>query len=136
MRIGVAFLGLALGTTSAMSASIEAKIPFEFLIGDKTLPPAAYVVETASDIGASVLRIRAKDTGERTMFDTDQMPEKDDPKAIELVFEKQGDKVYLMEVWGVVDSGRGVKHIVDGQLLKRATGERQRITAIRVVDGT
>ena len=136
-HVVVAFLSVTLGSTVASSAPIEAKIPFEFRIGDKTLPPAEYLVETASDTGPSVLRIRAKDTGERTMFDTDQLSEKQDPKAIELVFEKVGDKTYLMEVWGVTDSGRGVKHIVDGQLLKRATdASRERITAIRIVDGT
>jgi hypothetical protein len=70
------------------------------------------------------------------MLDTDQLPAKDDPEAVTLVFDKIGDKLYLMEVWGVGNSGRGVKHIVDGEVLARGSEEsRQRVAATRVSTG-
>ena len=126
---------LVLGSTQAL-ASIQARIPFEFVIGDKVLPPAEYVVETASGSEPSVLRIRTMTGSERVMFDTNQIPEKEDPKMIELVFATMGDKTYLTEVWGVTDSGRAVKHLVDGQPLEPAPeASKQHITAVRMVDG-
>ena len=136
LHVAVALLGFGLGTTSALSAPIEANVPFEFLVGDKLLPPADYIIETASGSEPSVLLIKEKKSGERTMVDTEEISKKEDPRAISLIFDKVGDKVYLMEVWGVTDSGRGVKHMVDGRPLKAASdASRQRITAIHIVDG-
>ena len=135
LHVVVGLLGLALASTSAFAVAIEAKIPFAFVIGDKTLPPNDYIFELAGDQQPNVLSVRAKDSGERSMFDTKQIPEKEDPKAFELVFDKFGDKTYLMEVWGVTDSGREVKHMVDGKPLEVAKeASRQRITAITIVD--
>jgi hypothetical protein len=114
---------------------IQAKIPFEFTIGDKTFPSDEYIFDLAGSQQPHVLSIRAKNSGERTMFDTEQIPGIENPRGIDLVFDRVGDKTYLMEVWGVTDSGRGVKHVVDGQVVKRASdASRQHIRAVRVVD--
>jgi len=131
----LAILGLVLGSTQALavSGSIQAEIPFEFAIGNKVLPPARYIVDVASGTGPGVLTIRTMESGERVMFDTDQMPEKADPKTVELVFDTEGEKTYLTEVWGVTDSGRAVKHLVDGHPLDRAPeASRRHVTAVRV----
>jgi hypothetical protein len=46
-----------------------------------------------------------------------------------------GDKTYLTEVWGVVDSGRAVKHLVDGHPVERvAQASRQHVAAVRIGD--
>ena len=135
LPVAAAILGLVLGGTQARAASIQTEVPFEFVIGNKVLPPATYIVETANGTEPSVLTIRAKENGDRMMFDTNQMPEKADPKAIELVFDTIGDKTYLAEVWGVTDSGREVKHIVDGHLVARPSeASRRHVTALRIVD--
>jgi hypothetical protein len=136
LHVLVALASAALGSTLALSSPIEAKIPFEFRIGDKVFPPNEYIFETASSTEPHVLGIRTKATGEKSIFDTEQIPDKDDPKAMGLVFDRVGDATYLMEVWGVTDSGRGVKHTVGGKPLMRSSdAARERITAIRVVDG-
>jgi len=132
----VAIAAFVFGLTpswASVQGSIEANVPFEFVVGEKVFPPADYIFDVASTGGPSVVTIRSKESGERVMFDTDQIEEKADPKALGLVFDKIRDRLYLMEVWGVVDTGRAVKHIVDGELLKRAPeGSRQRIKAVRV----
>ena len=113
--------------------TIEANIPFQFAISDRTLAPGDYMIDVAGTTGPSVLVLRAKNSGERIMLDTDQLPAKDDPKAVSLVFDRVGDKLYLMEVWGVENSGRGVKHIVDGEMLARGSEDsRQRVDGTRV----
>ena len=135
LPVAAAILGLMLATTHALGDSIEAQIPFEFVIGDKVLSPGAYIIDVAGDKGPSVLTIRTKESGERVMFDTVQMPKKEDPEMLGLVFDTLGNKTYLTEVWGVVDSGREVKHMVDGQPLKRVTeASRRRIAVTRIVD--
>ena len=135
LPVMVAILGFVLAGTHARADSIEAQIPFEFVIGDKVMPPAAYIIDVAGDTGPSVLRIRTKESGERAMFDTIQIAQKDSPDTIGLVFDTLGNKTYLTEVWGVVNTGREVKHMVDGQPLKRVTDTaRKRIAATRIVD--
>ena len=135
LPLAVAIVGFVLGGTQALAASIQTKVPFEFVIGDRVLPPAAYIVETASGAGPSVLRIRMMESGDRVMFDTTQMPAKADPKVVELVFDRIGDKTYLTEVWGVTDSGREVKHIVGGHRLERPSeAPRRRVAALRIGD--
>jgi hypothetical protein len=134
----VAILGLVLlsGRALAISGSIHADIPFEFVIGDSVLPPAGYIIDVAGGMGPGVLTIRTTESGERVMFDTNQIPDKADPKTIELVFDTVGDKNYLTEVWGVTDSGRAVKHLVDGHPVARVSeGSRRHVTAVRIVDG-
>jgi hypothetical protein len=133
----VAIAGLVLGSRQALavSGSIQVEIPFEFVIGDRVLPPARYIVDVASGTGPSVLAIRTMASGEPVMFDTNQIPEKEDPKTLELVFDTVGDKTYLTEVWGVVDSGRAVKHLVDGHPIERAPeASRRRVSGVRIVD--
>jgi len=138
LQITIATLALVLGGTRAFAASgsVQAQIPFEFVIGEKTLPPADYIVDIASGTGPSVLTIRTLKSGYRVMFDTTQMPENADPKSISLVFDTVGDKTYLTEVWGVTDSGREVKHLVDGHPIERVPeASRRHVEAVRIVDG-
>ena len=135
LPVTIAVLGLVLGGKQASAAPIQTTVPFEFVIGDRVLPPADYIVETASSSEPSVLMIRAVEGGDRVMFDTNQMPEKTDPKMIQLVFHTIGNKTYLTEVWGLTDSGREVKHTVDGHLLERpSTASRRQVPAVRIVD--
>jgi hypothetical protein len=132
----VAAAALAGTPVFAVSGSIQARIPFPFVVGDKVLPPADYIVDIAGTVGPSVLTIREMDSGYSVMFDTSQIPEKDDPKTIGLVFDRVGRTTYLMEVWGVTASGREVKHLVDGRPVERAAVDsRRRIAAERVIDG-
>jgi hypothetical protein len=55
LPVAVAILGLAFGSARAHAASIQTAVPFEFVVGDKVLPPATYIVETANGTEPSVL---------------------------------------------------------------------------------
>ena len=133
----VVLVSLLLGAPFASAqghGAVEANIPFQFAVGDRVLAPGDYIVDVAGTTGPGVLVLKAKNSGERIMLDTDQLPAKEDPKAVSLVFDRIDDKLYLMEVWGVENSGRGVKHLVDGEVLARGSEDsRQRVDAIRVV---
>ncbi len=133
--VAFAALVLAIAPSGAQSGgTISAQIPFEFAVGGKLLPAGEYIFDLAGTTTPNVLTVRAQDGSTRVMFDTDQLPVKQDPESVALVFDKIGNTSYLMEVWGLENSGRGVKNIVDGVVLKRAPEEsRRRITAVRVV---
>lgn len=136
--LATAVLALALGGTPALafSGSIQARVPFPFVVGDVALPAADYIIDVAGDTSPNVLAIRDAETGHRVMFDTSQIPEKNDPKTMGLVFDTVGDKTFLTEVWGVTASGREVKRLVDGRPVERALGgPRYNVPAVTVVDG-
>src|SRR5262245_46998353 len=109
----LAVLVLANAPSFAQSGgSIEAKIPFDFAVGGRALGPADYIIDLAGTTEPNMLSIRAKDGSVKLMFDTEQIAEKRDPEMVELVFDTMGDTNYLVEVWGLTNSGRGVKNIV------------------------
>jgi len=133
--VAFAALALAIPPSGAQSGgTIQAQIPFEFAVGGKLLPPGDYIFDLAGTTTPNVLVVRAKDGSTRVMFDTDQLSAKQDPETIALVFDDIGSRVYLTEVWGLENSGRGVKNMVDGVVLKRASEQsRRRVNATRVV---
>ena len=137
-HLATAALALALGGTPALafSGSIQARIPFPFIVGDVVLPAAVYIIDVAGDTSPNALTIRNAEDGHRVMFDTSQIQEKNDPKTLGLVFDAVGDKTYLTEVWGVTASGREVKRLVDGRTIERALGgARYNVPAVTVGDG-
>jgi hypothetical protein len=137
VSVGLATVLFVLGLAPALAQSsggIEVKIPFQFTVSGRAMRPAVYLIDIAGTTGPGVLRIRAKDGSLNITFDTVQLAKKSNPKGVALIFEKIGGKDYLMEVWGVENSGRGVKHFIDGELLKRAPeGSSGRITTLRII---
>ena len=90
--------------------SIEAIIPFEFVVDGRVFGPATYVFDLARSSNSGVLSIKRKDGGEVMMVTTDEMSGKLDPKAANIVFEKHGEKLWLSEVWGLEANGRAVRN--------------------------
>ena len=84
--------GLAQGT-------IEADVPFAFIVGKKTFPAGKYTFKRADDTNPEVLEI-SDGSGRRTIFfkaGTAQANEY--PRQTNLVFDKIGDQYFLSEIW-------------------------------------
>jgi hypothetical protein len=129
----VTFMIGAPRSLAAWDGPIAAEIPFDFVVAGHTFPAAEYVFDVASTGAADVLTIRSRDGRDQLLFDTDELAAKEDPKAIEVVFDKVGDKSYLTEVWGLESSGRRVRQAIDKGPLARATLDaRRHISAVRV----
>lgn len=78
-------LVLAVPATAAMSHSIQAEIPFEFVIGGKLMPAGRYTVEQTAS--AATLRI-VGENGSSAMATFPFPPERIDGCSPELVFER------------------------------------------------
>ncbi len=104
-------VGLALVTTVASangqtkSHALTANIPFDFIVGDKTLPSGKYVVSAATDDGAG-LRISSRDGKSSAIRLSHVVAEKNKARSARMVFHRYGQQYFLAEVWSGEDYGR------------------------------
>ena len=79
--------------------TIEADVPFAFIVGEKTFPAGKYTLKRADDTNPGVLEIR-NDKGRGTIFfDVETAQAKENPRQTNLVFDKIGDQYFLSEIW-------------------------------------
>ena len=94
-------LALAVGTAHAQTARhLTASIPFQFTIGNQTLPAGDYTIDSINqDSGKSALRFRSKDGRVTRLVIMNPTQRGLDPEKASLVFHRYGDSYFLAEVW-------------------------------------
>ena len=79
--------------------TIEADVPFAFIVGKKTFPAGKYTFKRADDTNPEVLGI-SDNSGRRTIFfRADNAEANEYPSQTKLVFDKIGDQYFLSEIW-------------------------------------
>jgi len=79
------------------TGSIKAHIPFDFSVGNKTLPAGVYTVAPLTTPGA--LLIRHEDGRAAAMVITQGVQAQQEQDQTKLVFHRYGDQYFLAEVW-------------------------------------
>jgi hypothetical protein len=118
----VVYLSVLLAVVSFAANSelkLRATIPFDFTVGEKTLPAGTYTVEELNSNG--VLLIRSEDFTRGTFINSGATLHRNDPENAKLTFRKYGDLYFLAEVWGYYA----------GQEFSRSRKERQVIREMR-----
>ena len=103
MLLTVAGLSTAKAQTSG-STELRANIPFEFSVGNKTMPAGEYSVRCtnpASDL--KVLKLRTRDGHESVMVRTGSVIGKI-PDSAKLVFNRYGDHYFFAQAWLPADN--------------------------------
>ena len=97
LLVTVAFAS-ALASVSAQTAghNITASIPFEFNVGDKTLPAGQYAIGRINSDGTQ-LRISNRDDSASRLTQTVLVNEPKEESV--LVFKRYGDRYFLSQVW-------------------------------------
>jgi len=96
-------LTLALAGASAVvangqsNARLVAHVPFDFVVGDKTLPAGEYRV-AATDQSGETIAI-ANSQGDAAIRLSNPMERNDREKAAKLVFRRYGGTYFLAQVW-------------------------------------
>jgi hypothetical protein len=103
---GLAILCLLAGsgvvTTNAQidgDNTIEADIPYAFVVGDKTLPAGKYTIKLADDTNLNLFVVRSTDGRTAAFFPTQDVQANQTPRQTELVFNKIGDTYFLSQIW-------------------------------------
>jgi hypothetical protein len=88
----------AVGSAYGQSKQTVAKIPFEFVVGDKSLPAGEYGVAPFTSSG-QVLRIGSTEDNQTALRLTSPITCASAPDNGKLVFHRYGSHYFLTEVW-------------------------------------
>lgn len=107
----------AVVSANAQSANrvVSSSIPFDFVVGNKTLPAGQYNFRRVTSVGEAIL-ISAKDTKGSIISLTNVLEPTRQNSRARLVFHRYGQHYFLAEVWG----GDGQ----NGRQLSRSRQER------------
>jgi len=78
---------------------LEANVPFEFHVGNSTLPAGKYVIQPLDDSDLTVLEIRSADGSTAAFFDVQAVEAKSEPAKNEVIFKKYGNRYLLANVF-------------------------------------
>ena len=131
--LAIAALAVAVAAPlSAQSTRVTANIPFEFMIGNKTMPSGDYSVLSVSP--PNILQIRNSETNVGALAVTGSVGSGDVSQAgsPRLVFNRYGDHYVLSQIW---DGSSGTGHELpiarsERELAKTASVNRIEILAM------
>lgn len=105
-------LALAAGVQSAngqtTSHAVTAAIPFDFVVGNKTLPAGSYVVSSVTNDGTG-LKVQNRDAKPGAFRFTNLIPVKSSKHTARMVFHQYGQEYFLAEIWSADGSGRALR---------------------------
>ena len=143
-NLGKLFLALCLLTVGGgvvanaqidTGVTIQANVPFTFVVGDTTLPAGKYDIKVMDGDSANVLELRSVHGHTSVVFDTESAETRGDRIVSkgELAFDKIGDTYFLSQIW-MAGSASG-SQLVKSRMEKRLEGkgmnsERHSIVAI------
>lgn len=129
MILSVVTLAMITAVASANGQSVNSKasVPFEFAVGEKTLPAGDYAVDSITSSG-DVLRIRDINSQNSAMRMTTLAEGK--ARQSRLVFHRYGQRYFLAEVW-VANEGRTLstsreERAIQEELSRIASNKSQR----------
>jgi hypothetical protein len=79
--------------------TLQAKIPYTFMVGNTRLPAGKYTVKVADDNDLHLLEIKSADGRTSVFFETIDAVSSETSGKTELVFERIGDAYFLSQVW-------------------------------------
>ncbi len=102
---------------SGFEFGVRANIPFDFVIGTKTLPQGTYTVKLL-ETSQNVLVVRGQDNNEAAVAISITVSTEDtEDNSPKLIFHRYGDQYFLSQVWS------GAR--LDGRELPKTPRERE-----------
>ena len=98
-----------------------ANIPFEFVVGDKTLPAGQYIVSPATASGET-LKIQGKENGKSALRLSDPREQKKGSTHCRLLFHRYGQNYFLAQVWNGESTGRELVKSRQERAIQRELG--------------
>jgi hypothetical protein len=114
----VVFATSVLSANAQTSQRVNAQVPFDFIVGDKTLCAGKYSISSAMQGGSALLvqNVEAKIGAIRL---TDQVQTRSNKTNPRLVFHRYGQTYFLAEVWQGGDTGRALHASKTERALRR-----------------
>jgi hypothetical protein len=88
---------LAASASPAQSSRLQADVPFEFVLGHKTLPPGRYLV--VPPVSSNRVVIQSADRKENFVVSVVNAKSIDNQQVSKLVFHRYGERHFLAQLW-------------------------------------
>ncbi len=118
LSIGSLLVMLAVVPLYAISSKITANIPFDFMVGNKTLPAGSYRVGRSTTMGMMLVIQSADHRGSAFFLAHFVSAKSGQDKSAKLIFNKYGDQYFLSQVWSGEETD-------DGRRLMKSRRERE-----------
>jgi hypothetical protein len=123
--VGLAFVS-AVVSANGQSSRVRGNVPFEFIVGDRSLPAGEYTVRSMTS-GGEVLRIADGDVlaiangdGHRsTLRMANNLVSKGKAPSARLIFHRYGNQYFLAEVWSGEQTGKQLRKSSQERALER-----------------
>ena len=98
--LGVFGLLLMAACASAQSVNVKANVPFDFVVGNATLPAGAYSIQSINDgIGSPALMIRGTENKVGRLVGSSTAENLEPAETSHLLFHRYGDTYFLAQIW-------------------------------------
>jgi hypothetical protein len=97
--ISLLTLLLMAGSAIAQTVRVRGNIPFNFTVGNKTLPAGAYDVATIETHDTKMLRLQTLDGKSSMIVGSNAAVATKCPERSILVFNRYGSQYFLSEIW-------------------------------------
>ena len=129
--LGLAFVSAVVSANGQAIKQVRANIPFQFVVGDKSLPAGEYAVKPFTD--SRVLAIDNRDSHASALRMTSEIAGNRKSENARLVFHRYGNRYFLAEVWMGEGNGSQLKKSKEERALQRelalaSKGESERQT--------
>ena len=89
----------AVSTRAQASYGVRGNVPFDFIVGDKTIPAGRIAVQGVSSDAAGVLSIANVNQGKLTKRAWRTLAGASESAQCKLVFNKYGNRYFLTQIW-------------------------------------
>ena len=115
----------AVVSANGQSLTTKANVPFDFIVGDKTMPAGDYSVRSMNSSG-DALKIGCESSNQAAVRLT--IPASGTSKSSKLVFHRYGQRYFLAEVWS--DGGAQGRELAKSKQERAIEKEGARIAAL------
>jgi hypothetical protein len=90
---------LVAGSAFAQTVHVRGNIPFNFAVGNKTLPAGTYDVGTIDTRNSKILLLKARDGNTSMMLNSNAAENLKPADKTKLVFNQYGNRYFLSQIW-------------------------------------
>lgn len=121
----LAFVTAVASANAQTHPQVQASVPFEFTVGDRTLPAGRYTIEPAiSSTPATGIAIDNQSGSRVAMRLTNSTEATTDESRARLVFHRYGERYFLAEVWDGTRNGLGLLKSGEERAIERELRQR------------
>lgn len=108
LLVGIAFATAVVSANAQSPKLVISNVPFEFVVGDQTMPAGEYRIKSASAFSNGLIIQRADSAASTVRLSNGIQPSRSKTNA-RLVFHRYGSHYFLAEVWsGGENEGRAL----------------------------